>query len=270
MRNTSTSSLEGIPSFYGDPKRSTQGSQTLERGLLLLRAFLGGAPDLTNAELAQRCGLPRSTVSRLTHTLVDGGFLEHDPVRSVYRLAPVCLSFAAGYHHGHEGFSVVMPLLLDTARREKINVGLGLRDGAYMVYLASFREEQGPVRRVVNPGFRSPIEGFASGHALIAALPLAERKRLLEHLAKSHGAAWPAMRERIEDSIAQCAKQGYCIRPSTPGLYALATTVHAPDGTLCTVILSAHKDEALSTSARDLPRVLLGLAREMKQAWGVA
>src|SRR4030095_6610333 len=41
----------------------------LARGLYLLRAFRSAEDRLSNQELAQLCSLPKSTVSRLTHTL---------------------------------------------------------------------------------------------------------------------------------------------------------------------------------------------------------
>ena len=42
----------------------------LARGLDILRCFKMGEVDLTNQDFAQRTGLPKPTVSRLTHTLV--------------------------------------------------------------------------------------------------------------------------------------------------------------------------------------------------------
>lgn len=266
MRNHAPLSTRARTKTNGVFERATPGSQALERGMVLLRAFLGGAVDLTNAELAERCGLPRSTVSRLTRSLVDGGFLEFDTAQSVYRLAPVCLSLAAGYHHGHGAFAAVLPLLRDAAQREKVNVGLCVQDGTHMVYLASFREGRGPVKRVVNAGTRTPIAFFSSGHALIAALPAPARQCLFERLAETHGAQWPAARARIEQSIAQCAAQGFCTLPSIPGLVGLATTLRTPDGTICSVLLTAPERED-GGHAPELPEVLRRLAREMQEAW---
>lgn len=58
--------------------RSTPGSRSLSRGLQLLRTFRNGIGALTNAEMADRTGLARLTVSRLTRTLVENGFLHYD------------------------------------------------------------------------------------------------------------------------------------------------------------------------------------------------
>ena len=61
---------------------------------MLLRAFRVGSSSLTNADLATRTGLPRPTVSRLTRSLVDGGFLRYDATERAYRLAAVVVGGA--------------------------------------------------------------------------------------------------------------------------------------------------------------------------------
>jgi Transcriptional regulator len=53
-------------------------NRSLERGIELLRAFGPGAELLGNGDLAERTSLPKATVSRLTRTLVQEGYLEHD------------------------------------------------------------------------------------------------------------------------------------------------------------------------------------------------
>ena len=47
------------------------GNRSLERGIEILRAFRPGVDTLENGEISERTGLARSTVSRLTRTLVD-------------------------------------------------------------------------------------------------------------------------------------------------------------------------------------------------------
>ena len=49
----------------------------LARGLQLLRCFRPGEEPLGNQQLAERCGLPKSTATRLTYTLTRLGYLHH-------------------------------------------------------------------------------------------------------------------------------------------------------------------------------------------------
>lgn len=268
MRNHEPSSTRAQTKQSGVFVRSTGGSQSLERGMRLLRAFLTGASELTNAELAERCDLPRPTVSRLTRSLVDGGFLEFDAKQSLYRLAPIFLSLSASYHQGHGEFAAVLPLLKETARRESVNASLLVRNGMHMVYLASFREGRGPIRRMVDTGSRIPIESYASGHALIAAMQQVARTQLLDQLANAHEAGWPQLRKRIDKSIAQYKRLGYCTLESVPGLFAFATALRTPGESLCALVLtSSQTRDANGAVPVDLPSVLLNLAQEVKQSW---
>lgn len=116
----------------------------------------------------------------LTRSLVDGGFLEFDARQSLYRLAPVYLSLKENYQQGRAEFASVLPVLRERARQHSVNLGLLVRDGLHMVYLASFRESRGPVTRVVKTGSRILIESYASRHALIAMMPTAARLQVLD------------------------------------------------------------------------------------------
>ena len=50
-------------------------NSALARGFRILRAFQVGDSFLGNAELARRSKIPKATVSRLTHTLCQLGYL---------------------------------------------------------------------------------------------------------------------------------------------------------------------------------------------------
>src|SRR5262245_9764394 len=71
-----------------DPRFNT----ALARGLDILRSFRQGEAYLGNAELAQRTGVPKATVSRLTFTLAELGYLKYLEDIGKYELAPGVLS----------------------------------------------------------------------------------------------------------------------------------------------------------------------------------
>ena len=58
----------------------------LARGMEVLACFRAGDRLLGNQEIAQRCRLPKSTVSRLTYTLTRLGYLNHVEELGKYRL----------------------------------------------------------------------------------------------------------------------------------------------------------------------------------------
>ena len=62
--------------------------QVVSRAFDILRCFESRCVHLGNREIADRCGLPRSTVSRLTFTLTRIGQLIYLPQEQKYALGP--------------------------------------------------------------------------------------------------------------------------------------------------------------------------------------
>ncbi|MFS8930756.1 IclR family transcriptional regulator [Cupriavidus taiwanensis] len=251
--------------------RDTAGSQSLERGLVLLRAFRVGTTSLTNAELAARTGLPRPTVSRLTRSLVDAGFLRYDVNERAYRLAPVVLSLADAFHQSSRAPEIALPLMRKVAEAGKVNVGLAVGDQLEMVYLASIRHSRDSVsrtRRVV-PGSRVPMELTAIGLSWLAAQPEEVRRDLLAGIAARQGEAWPGMRARVLRGIAQAQRHGHCTAAYQPGhLLAVGAAFSGPDQQLYGLNISYPFND--TERRRDHARYAAQLERlvaEIQQAW---
>src|SRR5260370_7286082 len=68
--------------------------QVVSRAFDVLRCFEGHEARLGNLEISNPCGLPRSTVSRLTHTLTRMGQLVYLPRDHNYRIAPSALAMS--------------------------------------------------------------------------------------------------------------------------------------------------------------------------------
>jgi len=62
--------------------------RVVSRAFDILRCFEGRKMCLGNREIADRCGLPRSTVSRLVMTLTQIGQLVYLPQEQKYALGP--------------------------------------------------------------------------------------------------------------------------------------------------------------------------------------
>src|SRR4029077_13563643 len=67
----------------------------LARGLEVLACFRHGDRVLGNQELSQRCGLAKSTISRLTHTLTKLGYLIYVEDSAKYSLGTATLSLGS-------------------------------------------------------------------------------------------------------------------------------------------------------------------------------
>lgn len=210
--------------------RTSPGSHSLERGLGLLRAFRLGSVVLTNADLAARCGLPRSTVSRLTRSLVDAGFLSYDHGEQGYRLSVACLSLALSYRAGQAALDAALPLMRGLAEGRRINVGLAVLDQTEMVYLDSVRLGRSSLFRRLVPGSRIPTATTALGRAYMSSMPAGERQALLRRLAAEQGSHWPRIQKEISASFRDLKQHGYCWAEWQQGAVAIAASVREPGG----------------------------------------
>ena len=224
--------------------RSTSGSQSLERGLQLLRSARVGVPLLGKAEIAERTGLPRPTVSRLTRSLVDAGFLAYDQESRGYRLTVAVLSLAQAFRYDIPVIDIALPLMKKVAEGEKINVGLAVADQSDMVYLESVRESRRGVFRRAGQGSRFPIELTAGGRAYLAGLKPAQRDIVMKTLAARHANGWAKIRREIDEAGRAVDRDGYCVASWQPGLTAIAAPLVAPDRSLYSVNIGFHSAAA--------------------------
>jgi len=250
--------------------RDTPGSQSLERGLEILRTFRLGTTVLTNAELAKRTGLPRPTVSRLTRSLVDAGFLSYDLQLQAYRLGVVTLSLAQAFRHEKPSLEVALPLMRKVAEGEQTNVGLAVSDQLEMVYLDSVRESRRGIFRRVAAGSRIPIELTSLGRAYLSALEKPQRQQLLDRIALLHNKGWPALLAEVSRGVAQIKKIGYCQAIWQPGMISIATPLPVPDQTVYALNISFSIGDNEAETAAEVKRyaqILLRLKQQILEKW---
>ena len=158
----------------------------LARGLEVLRAF--GARDgfLGNLEISERTGLPRPTVSRLTYTLCQLGYLTHMPRIGKYQLAPsaITLGYSALANLGIR--SVARPHMQTTAEQLSAPVAMGVLDRNRALYLDIARGSA-TFTVQLEVGARTPLAKTAMGWALMAAMDMDERGQTFDRLAYRHG-----------------------------------------------------------------------------------
>lgn len=241
-------------------------NRSLERGVEILRAFRPGANLLGNGDLAERTGLSRSTVSRLTQTLVGTGLLEFDVERRAYRLAAPVLSLAHAMRSGSQVLQVAAPMMRAVAEKNKLNVGLAVADRDEMVYLESVRYNRKVTLRSVVAGQRVPIELTSLGRAYLAAAPEPQRLALLIKFRERRPANWPALEREIEGAIDEIRRQGFCVTSWQPEVVALATPIVVSNQPIHVLNLSLSTNLAPSTIADELGSELMALAAQVRQA----
>jgi len=249
-------------------RRTTGGSppnRSLERGIEILRAFRPGLEVLGNGELSERTGLPKSTVSRLTQTLVAMGMLQAESALRAYRLAPAVLSLAHAMRSGSRILGVAAPRMRVLAERERLNVGLAAPDRDEMVYLESIRYARRVAFRTVVSGQRIPMELTSLGRAYLASAAEDERESLMGLFARRRRGQWAALKSEIDLAVRQVRDEGWCAAAWQPEVVAVAAPVVTRDAILV-LNLSLSTTDPLATVARRLAPKLLALRDETLMA----
>lgn len=203
--------------------------QSLIKGLTLLGAF-ANAEMLGNADLVRRTGYPKATVSRLTSTLVDLGYLRRIDSTRQFMIGTRLLGMGASVERNIGLLRVARPFMEALALQTNMSVSLGTRDRLGIVLLEMVRPRDN--RLVINSdaGTLLPIESTAIGLAFLAATPVAEKARLLEGLRKRHPLDWVAVRERIAAANDEFVQRGFVSSQRSWGrdVSAVAVPVRLP------------------------------------------
>jgi DNA-binding IclR family transcriptional regulator len=194
----------------GDTADSRLFVAALARGLEILGSFRIGDGPLGNQELARRSGLPKPTVSRMTHTLTQLGYLAFDQRTETYELGGRALSLGYAAISNLDIRRVARPIVEEVVERGNVHVALTIRD-KLMILAVETWEGKSLVGLRLSPGARMPIATTAGGKALLATLGEGEREAILDQVRRQHGDEWPRIRRSVEDAAREIERHGYCL-----------------------------------------------------------
>ena len=204
----------------------SEGVMTVQRGLQVLRAFRSDRMPLSNAEIVRRTRLPKSTVSRLTTTLMQLGYLRHVPEGREFELGTAALRIGHAYCASSRIAELANPLLQELADRLEVSVALSTRDGVDILYVGYKASDRVATLRM-GVGTVLPMGVTAGGHAYLWGISAAEREPLLAELESR--AADPVRLQRIlRTSFAELDESGVCavFGEYQRDVYGLALPVH--------------------------------------------
>lgn len=208
--------------------------QVLMRGFAVLQAFRPGDASLSNAEIAEKTGLPRPTVSRLTLTLTVLGYLNYLPQLGRYSIGSGVVALCHTLLAHMPGRIAARPIMQDLAERTRLPVSLSMRDQFDMLYIDTARHVASPPARF-DLGTRIPIDVTATGRAYLYGLPTDEREALIEAIRQRTSADdWPHMRAEFDRAFESLDRRGFCISFGgwRPDVYAVAAPVMSQDTTV--------------------------------------
>lgn len=155
----------------------------LARGLEVLACFRSGHGTLSNQEIAQRCRLPKSTVSRLTATLTRLGYLIVDDASGKYQLGIATMALGVGMLAKLDIRQVARPLMQEVADFAQGSVTLAVRDRLSMLYIENCRS-RAALTLSLDVGSRIPIASSAIGRAYLAEASDGERREIIERVSE--------------------------------------------------------------------------------------
>ncbi|WP_242110244.1 IclR family transcriptional regulator [Aliiroseovarius subalbicans] len=183
---------------------------SLARGLSILKAFGPDNRSIGNAEIARRVELPKATVSRLTFTLTQLGYLKYDDDIGRYSLGPAVLTLGYDVMAQMEIRDIARPYMQELADYADASIYLGVPNGTEFIYIEACRTPASMAIRL-GVGSRIPMASTGMGRAYLAALPDPELAALIARIAPGYGDAWPEVEARMQAEITRARKQGFAM-----------------------------------------------------------
>lgn len=207
--------------------QSKEKSSALKKATQVLELVIAQDFGISAAELALRLKLPRQTVHRTVRALEEMGFLIRTIARDKYEIGPTLAKLAnsilmLSYRRGP--WRSVLQHVVEKAG-ESCNVAV--LDGYEIVYIDRI-ECPAPLRVQLDIGSRVPAYCTAIGKVLLAYLPPAARKRLLDNLTVKRLTKNTIIdRKRIDVDLQKVRKQGYAVNDEEfiRGIAAIAVPV---------------------------------------------
>lgn len=246
----------------------------LARGLEVLACFRHGDRMLGNQELARRCGLAKSTVSRLTHTLTELGYLVYVEDSAKYSLGTATLSLGSAMLSRLDIRKLAHPLMQQLAEFGQCMVSLGSRDRLSMIYIEAVRGSAA-VTLSLETGARIQIANSAMGRAYLTAVSESERSDILQRVRElADVRRWPDIQRGVDQALRDIGELGVCCSFGDwqKDVNAIALPVR-PGGGLPPMAISCGapaymvSEEFLLNDVR--PR-LIALANELEASLGTA
>ena len=193
-------------------------ANTLARGMGVLRAFRASDDGLTHAQIAERTGLPKPTISRLTYTLCELGYLSHGGRNERFRLGPAAVALGSVATLSIGFVELASEMMQRLANETGTLTLIAVRDGDRMLLAKTWRPV-GVATIWLEPGHRIPIKGSSSGLAVLATMGR-ERFEALEDAADL-----AALRQIGYD---QMIGQGFVIQPAESRYASTVNAVSVP------------------------------------------
>lgn len=221
--------LSRQPTLAGDVSGEGDVIQVVSRAFDVLRCFEGHEARLGNLEISNRCGLPRSTVSRLTHTLTRMGQLVYLPRDQKYRIGPSAVAMSASMMKGLQLRNLIRLRLQDVAEQLPGTVGFVIPDRFHLVYL-EFARSPTALGLHEATGSRIAMASTAAGAAYTAVLRPEIGDAFIAEMEREIPEGARLLKPRIEANRQSLREHGYVVACGlwSPHINGLAVPLWSP------------------------------------------
>lgn len=173
----------------------------LARGLDVLSCFRSGDRSLSNQQIAERCGLPKSTVTRITYTLTRLGYLVQLPDGGRYALGNATLALGSATLARMDIRQMARPLMHELAEFSGATVAIAVRDKLSMIYV-EVSHSTAALALTLQVGSRIPLATSAIGRAYMARASEQERAEILNRASELDDQAYANVVTGLERALA--------------------------------------------------------------------
>ncbi|HSV77772.1 MAG TPA: IclR family transcriptional regulator [Ramlibacter sp.] len=193
--------------------------KSLRSGLRVLLEFERGPRDISMTELAKRCELSKSQVSKILAALVDSGLVVQDPTSRTYAIGKRSYVLGSRYTAYDPLCQSATPVMRQLLNRTGHSVRLSVPHGDQSLYLIGL---EGPL--FLDTGWNSgscvPIGASSAGRVLMAFMEPEERARMLDVPVPPLTQHTIRDRAKVAELVEQARLNGFSVQrnETTPGL----------------------------------------------------
>ena len=203
------SSIDPPKSRAAEEQADPSFATTLAHGLDVLAAFRNRSGSLSNAELALHTGLSRPTVSRLTYTLAQLGYLKRD-AKGRFQLGLGILAAAYPVLSALKVRQLARPLMRDFAAYTGGTVSIAMPFGLDFIYVETLRTTDA-VTHLPDVGFASSLAPTAVGRALLSLFTKEELDAYAANVKAERPEEADYVQARTLPDVELCKERGFAI-----------------------------------------------------------
>ncbi|MDN4490307.1 IclR family transcriptional regulator [Demequina sp. SYSU T00068] len=248
-------------------------SPALDQGLRILAHLATQRGPVAASAIAGALDLPRSTVYRLLGVMAERGFVVHLAEQRLYGLGLVAYELSSGFARQQPLARLGAPVLGGLVDRAGESGHLAVLHGTDVVYIVEERAPRRPTL-VTDVGVRLPALATATGRAILAALPDAQRRAVFPGRAAFEAVpeGSPRSPAELRELVRLTRERGFAEEDGsvTPGLASVAVAVRDHTGWPVAAIAVTFPSERDPASREALVGEVARAATELERRVGGA